>query len=289
MTNNHSHSCKVPKSPGNRGERTVSAGSQHSGAGDLFVVKMPKAGGASFILELLAWSCTYPFTQHFRWSESGQASAGRLGLILREPLSHTLSMYNHCQYGQGYLRHHYKRISLRAWVQEWRPNATRRFCRYHPLNFQTTRLAGMLAGKQARMREAPAETQHLKLNLALALEAVRTASFVGVTHLMKESLCVAVYNLYGTLPADGRCLCDLSPVQLRRETHGVNHSEVDEHNVSAGTFELIRKATRADQILYAHALARLYSDVRTIERALQVQIICDLSEEEGLARQRGTG
>ena len=279
--------------PGNSGSYTRSGGSQRSNYSSVYVLKTPKAGGSTFVVELLRWSCMYPtVVQQFRWSETGLEQRppadgmSGMGVILREPVAHTISMYNHCQFGQGHSLHHYPSIHLDDWMRKWleKPPTATTYCNYHPLDFQTSNLAGALEDvvpstyilKQVRMSESTAQS------LSRAIRAVRTASFVGVTHRMKESLCVAAYAIYGSLPLDGRCACasngkgTSASSHVRHNSHGVDHSKVDLHNVSAGTLELMRKATRADQVLYAHALQRLYTDVKALEGKLGVRIMCDL-------------
>lgn len=168
-----------------------------------YFLKTPKTGGATFMLELLGWSCAYSVEQEFRWAEDGMgllptgSSGEGLGLLAREPLAHLISMYNHCQFGVGMQIHHYPRIGLDAWTRAWVDDSPdkARYCSYNPLNFQTANLAGTIAGdrdretKLKRMQAAPAAT------LARALKAVSVARFVGVTSRMKESLCVAVFAI----------------------------------------------------------------------------------------------
>lgn len=45
--------------------------------------------------------------------------------------------------------------------------------------------------------------------------------------------------------------------------------------MTAGTLERMRQATRADELLYAHVLQRLYAEIRHVESRVGVRIMCD--------------
>ena len=62
--------------------------------------------------------------------------------------------------------------------------------------------------------------------------------------------------------------------------HNVNHSEVDAQLLTAATLARIHTLTRADEVLYATALSRLYADVRRVEKEATVAILCGLVEKK---------
>ena len=98
---------------------------------------------------------------------------------------------------------------------------------------------------------------------------------MGITEWMRESVCVAMFELYGSLPADGRCEC-ATPKKVNHITHRTTSMDQAYRStaISQATFDLLRSSTRLDQIVYAHALHRFYEDLRKVERATNVSILC---------------
>jgi len=280
--------CPTRKSAGNDGSVVWRPTLAASNEKTVYIFKMPKAGGSSFILELVQWTCAYlTTTTTLQWSEHGRGllealqQGAMLGMMLREPIAHVISMYNHCQNGQGKILHHYTPISLDEWLTPQSPSDSSQsdpaqtnrssVCSYSPFNFQTTRLQSALArnGSERSGRVSAGSLDRI-------VDAIRrTAGFVGATHRMKESLCVASFTIFGHLPADGRCACEHGGTVMHN-THGIDHDVVDKQAISQGTLKLLWEATRTDQILYAHGLQRFYSDARRVEQLSGVRILCDL-------------
>lgn len=237
---------------------------------NIFVFKMPKAGSKSFLKNFVSLNCNAKEPAHIEWSENC-AGQGPLYVTLREPTAHVISMYNHCQHGQGMGIHHYDRVSLKEWLTAWASadRATagkllRETCGYSPRNFQTSRLDGAAcAGKRKRVP-----------TLAGARHALRAAKFVGVTHWMDASVCVAHFKLHGSLPATCNDLCSISAKHLSKDTHGINHTVIDSLPIDASTLALIWGLTRADQIIYADAVGRFVQDARAIEQAAGARLLC---------------
>ena len=237
-------------------------GTLNMSLGGVYVLKMSKAGGSSFVGTLLQWSCDAYATDRavsYTWSEFGgglqaaaaAAAAGAtrvsVGLLLREPTAHVLSMYHHCQNGNGMRLHNYTPISLSGWLDAWHGHDEHahdgdspllRYCGYHPLNFQTSNLGGALVGlaglglrtgQRRRFLAQPGAT------LGRAVAAVHAAAFVGVTHRTREGLCVAVHTIYGK-----RCMIShlsISPMQARTRVNAqaVFPATVGVHAVAAST------------------------------------------------------
>lgn len=254
-----------------------------------FIVKLPKSGSATFVRELNIWSCDMFGLPQIWWSERGHgllaatgAGAG-LFLVLRDPTQHVLSMYDHCQFGHGQQSHHHNSTGLHEWLSDWlsAPNEQRIWpktpspCDYYPRNFQTGSLLqaqlGAVPDHGATWHEMDADQ---KGALEHALCVVRSARFVGVTHRMQESLCVASYVLHGRLPGDGRCSCSKTQTAVRSITH--RKQNVSKRTaLDEGTAKLLSRLTESDAVVYARALSRFYADVRRVERVTATRIWCD--------------
>ena len=141
-----------------------------SGVPSYFFVHMPKTGGNSLteIMEKMAAPCNDMVscvnTLHMHHSStclvagceaqrSGQVrgyfdkmrAEPELLLLLRNPRDHVVSMYAHCQQpgAKGYERHHYRPISLEAWLDLWARgpgDEAEEYCGYDPRDVMTRAL-----------------------------------------------------------------------------------------------------------------------------------------------------
>ena len=256
------------------------------------VLKMPKAGGEQFVMSLVHWNCKASHKASISWSETCPPNGPRF-VMLREPTAHVFSLYNHCQRGQGMQLHHYMPTTLRAWAWAWaRGNdspltrsgkGTGRFwgdraCAYNPRDFQTTRLLRATSATRVGRRSRCAEAALVDGGaLGVARAALRNATFVGVTHFMDASVCVAHFALHAALPRAGQCddLCRDNAPKLAALSHGVDHEKLDEETLDRATLDAVWRLTRADQVLYADALARFVADARRVERAPGARLLCE--------------
>jgi hypothetical protein len=233
-------------------------------------VEDAKTGSNTFLDNFNNFNYNAKEPAHIEWS-AFCAGQGSLYTTLREPTAHAISMYNHCQHGDGMGFHHYDRVSLKEWLTAWasadRATADkllRKTCGFNPRNLQTSRLGG--ATCKGEGKRVP--------TLAGARHALRAAKSVGITHWMDASVCVAHFKLHGSLPATCTDICSASAEHLGKATHGVNHTLVDSSPVDASTLDLIWGLTRADQIIYADAVGRFVQDAQAIEQAAGVHLLC---------------
>ena len=114
--------------------------------------------------------------------------------MLREPHSHILSMYGHCQTRRAKARNEYVPVSFHRWLalaakfaetgRREDGEAMEKHCSYNPSNFQTRKLGADL---QAAKRE------------------VQDAAFVGLLEHYALSLCLLAAVVDGEAPPECGC------------------------------------------------------------------------------------
>lgn len=167
--------------------------------------------------------------------------------MAREPASHVLSQYAHCQTPGGWGMHvHTDRsaVSFEGWLAESvrrNHSAMQTHCNYDPSDLMTHHLGGG--------------------SLARAVAIVDGAYFVGITDHYDASVCL----LRSTLAGKRACSCSSSrePTNVGPGTSAnqPTRNKPGEVLVTGGARALLEQLTRADAIVYAHALARFYAGV----------------------------
>jgi len=111
-------------------------------------------------------------------------------------------------------------------------------------------------------------------SLDVALKNLKTFSWVGVTELFDESLCLFEYQVTGVLPS--KCVCahkgksDPSHAPLIHSTGGSSFENIRDAEFKAK----VDKITRVDAQLYSAALARVVRELRALEKESGEQILC---------------
>jgi len=113
--------------------------------------------------------------------------------------------------------------------------------------------------------------------LSVALNNLKSFSWVGITELFDESMCVFEYRVTGTLPL--KCVCthkwksEPSHVSHTSSTHVTGGSSFE--NMPDLDFEeKVDRITRVDAQLYRAALVRSVREVRALEVHTGQQILC---------------
>ena len=189
-------------------------------------------------------------------------------LMLRNPVSHVLSMFAMCKaYPQAYSLESARlsSMTLSEWLQLWtahpRPPESwqmRRLCTYAPTDFTTSTLTRV---PQFSHFNGPATTAEL----AAASQLVqRDAFFVGVAEHYEASLCLLIHRVRGA-PLPSLCACDDNPgtdasadADITHEAHQANTSSLPMRAADVG---LIEKLASADAVLHALAVARLQREL----------------------------
>ena len=96
-------------------------------------------------------------------------------------------------------------------------------------------------------------------------------------------MCVATYSLLGRLPSDGRCSCEppstgaasAAAARVRHNTHRQTKAALQVMgNLSDAEVDLMRRATRDDEIVWRAAQERFHVDVRRVEAETGARILC---------------
>jgi len=227
--------CTTIKRRGYPGDQGNNGVVRRAGARSAFIIKMPKAGGASFVQEMAVLNCDeYGNSARLAWAERGggllkETDGGAdLFFMLREPLQHIHSMYYFCQDTSLFPTRtgNFTVVGMHDWFRGWVEQPEEQgiwphrgaACPFYPRNFQTATLwqasRGGYAYHKATWKALAADPAG---SLDHALCTVRRARFVGVTHHMRESVCAAAYLLHGRLPH--RCSCAGGARTVRKITH----------------------------------------------------------------------
>lgn len=109
-------------------------------------------------------------------------------------------------------------------------------------------------------------------DLAIAIDNIHTADFVGITYFYEESLCYLNYVVTNKMPA--ACYHDESfdssskgNQTFTHETFGVGHIERPEL-LDAGVADKVANLTIADNTVFRNGLLRFLCDIRFLEQSL---------------------
>ena len=281
----------------------VHCGGDTSNAGNISLPSMGEFWERTKSCNFIA--CEGSLEENIKHLADGSKAAGRLLSrrprshlhMLREPHTHILSMYGHCQTRtDSPSASMYEPIGFEEWLalaaeQTNCPppcKALRKYCAYNPHNFQTRRLGS--------------SSENWLADLQAAKREVSEAGYIGLLEHYALSLCVLAKAVDGVAPDKCRCAAtawsDVPPVSA--EAHrisplpAVKHvltpwqvgaNDIN-HNSHPETVAVSKNATHlintrlavADIQLYAFALARFEHD------AAAAGMGCWLKDEAGLRR-----
>ncbi|KAG7369584.1 hypothetical protein IV203_027330 [Nitzschia inconspicua] len=190
-------------------------------------------------------------------------------VIIREPISHTVSMYFHCKESQDHKRLAYRMPStFDEWVQAWHTalrNATKLrenkdFACYDPINFQSNAIA---------------------YDPSLGKEDLRKKwDIVGDSAQMDKTVCLILIKYTGWIPKE----CDCTDQRRRLENvleydpnqhaHGVQHHGATFQTTSQQE-QLISEFRSVDQQLYDLVVNEIFPEqVREVEQQYNIAV-CD--------------
>lgn len=172
--------------------------------------------------------------------------------------------------------------SFDKWVTQWdalrQRNETKAFCCYDPIDMQSYILscpANTMIDESFGVHVMKKPRVQVEANVELALRNLEALWFVGVVEAYRESICVFMAKATGVLPQ--YCNCE-DPATW---WHGVPYTSED-HNSSAHsisdisqeTLQTVDSLTVGDRRLYAAGVNRFLEDLRKVERAHDVRILC---------------
>lgn len=199
-----------------------------------------------------------------------EATGRPVGLItmVRDPLSHVLSQYAHCQSpgGYGMAKHRYRNITFTHWLEDAMQHPRRAgspFCGYDPRDMMTRHLAGG--------------------DLRRAIAIVDGALFVGVTAHFDASMCLLRSQLRGSraceCPAGKTAGPPSAPpgtgTRVGPGTSGPRVNKPEEVVLTGAARALLEQLTRRDAVVYARGLSRFYDGL------VHFNLTCTLSGDLG--------
>jgi len=197
----------------------------------------------------------------------------KLIVLMRHPISHVRSLYAHCQGPTGFLRRErekkgtFRPIGFAEWLRLFDGSNKSRggwavgwpYCYYNPSNYQTHLLAapagvdpnrdGVFPG--GRLRVPAASLAQLRELLQ------RQAYFVAVTEHYVASLCLLRTKLSGGTRHEA-CSAQTQPVSHIDYGNQAGHTAL----ISEEVLARIETITRIDQLAYAMALERLFTEAQ---------------------------
>jgi len=244
-----------------------------------FNMHIPKTAGCSLSVDapkVLANGTGYWSLETCFGGELPQISGRRaLMAVFREPVAHVYSQYLECKHDpwfQGRIaeedRHNLENVT--TWLQHFQGDERfKDFGCFNPYNMQTRALTCV------------GNSHHLMSDQVLHMDAAMRSfdelSFVGLVEHYQATLCLLharSHDRRARLPA----FCDCgnrtawSSFRGRRESHGVPpHSPDDLSREDRG---MIDSLTQLDQQVYERAKRRFMQEVRAVERAKRVRLVC---------------
>lgn len=224
--------------------------------------------------QISGWKNWKPCWLHAAESVFSEKPARRF-VVLRDPVSHVLSMWNYCtQSPKRKRKSKTMPTSIDKWLDEWKRvkskklscpqfsqgSGTERGCPsfmcYNPIDLQTKR-TGM-------MKRDP-------MDLQIYYEVV------GIVSELEKSTCLITIAIHRKVPK--RCICqsDVPTHQTKREMeqiridHGVS-SHGDDMNVTTDQLEAIQSITRKDAALYQAAEVIFWQKVQNIEAEYSIKL-----------------
>ena len=197
----------------------------------------------------------------------------KLILLLRHPISHVRSLYAHCQGPTGFLRRQkeqqgtFRPIGFAEWLRLFDGSNKSRggwavgwpYCYYNPSNYQTHLLAAPAGADPNRDGVFPGGRLRVPAaSLAQLRELLqRQAYFVAVTEHYAASLCLLRTKLSGSTWHEA---CSAQTQSISHIDYGnqAGHTAL----ISEEVLARIETITRIDQLAYAMALERLYTEAQ---------------------------
>eukprot|EP00927_Polykrikos_kofoidii_P015180 TRINITY_DN16733_c1_g2_i1.p1 TRINITY_DN16733_c1_g2~~TRINITY_DN16733_c1_g2_i1.p1 ORF type:complete len:356 (-),score=36.03 TRINITY_DN16733_c1_g2_i1:29-1096(-) len=255
----------------------------------LYHMHIPKTAGVSFVRDLLttlpssvgiySWEACYPEFVNLISGDMGEQLGGLGGGIvtmLRDPSDQVYSQYRMCfdtDWGKEQMATSSSKgasMSFSAWLQHFTTNfTTDDFNCYHPFNMQTRGFTCQYPEDPHHESDNPEEH-----GVGAAVENMIHASFVGITELYQESLCLLHAHFNMQLP--GWCDCEDKLAWSSFEQSNVDHGSQahDRANLTEQDRVLLDMITENDRLLYDVAVARFREHARLTERRLGVKILC---------------
>lgn len=252
-------------------------------------IHIPKAGGASFMHDvpgLMPEGSTLrgseekgalsPTTLEKRRRIGGKSS---LVILLRHPLKLAYSQYTYC--ASELHKGHFP--SFDKWLSNFAhsPAPTSFHC-YDPTNIQL-RFTGGVAGESNSRAFGPFQRRgtcfspERRSGIAACFNSARARlaakfSFVGLTDLYTESLCLFRHVATGGAPLPSSCACGRKGPKHANITHGTaKHSLSD---LSPQQLRRLAQLVEEDLHVYMHALWLFQAQARRIEEQSGVNIVC---------------
>jgi hypothetical protein len=199
-------------------------------------------------------------------------------VMVRNPREHVFSQYKHCR------THWNHTVEFEEWVDCWldfRYNANLSYkknpveqqpdvcfgCHYNPHNLQSQR---MVCKNTSEYRD----DEHLQHD---AIQALKTAGFVGVSEAYQESLCLLTYVVQGKLPAS--CNCENKSAwesfNLSHIQHHTNELHLSIEDVPESVLHKVDSLTVHDNALHTAGVNRFLTQIHQVQQHTGIKIMCD--------------
>jgi hypothetical protein len=204
--------------------------------------------------------------------------------MFRSPRAHVVSQHLECKYDKwGKSKTSHTRFprsgtmvsDFERWIEHFSAGeSTNDYNCYNPWNMQTRALSCHGRGGNQPFFGEGIDAHHSyghSPDLASAERHLGEFAHIGLVEFYHESLCLLRYRVSSTL--DASCECG-GPAQMHKHvTHGVpahDDIELTDHAV-----DLIDEMTAMDMKLYAKAVDRFLSEIKSVESESGKKIICD--------------
>lgn len=269
--------------------------------GKLFLMHIPKAAGISLEHDVRELVGLRNFESHeMCYSFASEMRADSVAVMLRNPRSHVLSMYNHCTasaFADKFSNRPDLPRSFSGWARKWvemkhqgvfpqgrsGPARSMPLQCYNPINMQTHRLACRGHFPNNYSAELASEVGH-----QTAVQNLRRAWAVGIAEAYRESICLMHVKACGALPE--QCACDggnssaaglqgAAP-EVTLAVHHIDHGVGLRHNRASlgglppAALRDVDELTEVDRQVYNAAVDIFLRDVRQAEQAHGRRMLC---------------
>jgi hypothetical protein len=238
------------------------------------------------------------------------ADQKRVVAFLRNPRSHVLSQYYHCdtmrqelmsalrktghsgpfrKTGDGNEKQNWPDLS--GWLDHWASlkenveNGTASqkdtlHC-YLPINLQVRQMSCKARGTQKFVgldAQALSHPTNYAGNVSVALSNIQRIAHVGITEFYQESMCLFHVQEFDEFPPYCNCenLTAWKSFSQKRESHGVIYHPSWE-NITQSDFKRIDALTHEDWQLYTAGIERFTAEIHQAEQRFNKKILCDMS------------
>lgn len=190
-------------------------------------------------------------------------------IFLRDPVSHVLSMFNHCLTAK-YSSHRCFDGNLTHWLISAQDG--NKLCCYPPRNL----MVRYLSEECERDSDLPFDGEYVTMpsDLMQAKQRLRNETFFfGLTEYYAESLCLLQFKVDGSVP--DKCDCrspDLTEsMDVAHVDHGSSHTSLS--SLSQVEQRAIQDLTGADLALYQYAVQLFRQEIQLAEAAAGFPIL----------------